>query len=534
MASSPDCFVRPPLAGEAVSGHGIDSLIFDQLFGPEGGQLAPHDKRVHIGPKGLPLELLGRLLSFLGRHCGATLKALRRPNAMLADAELASGLECALHAAQQRCWEATEAAALSARNLVMGELAGAGWPHMSWRDAHAYLALLGACAQAAINKWTLAMRHLDLGIKLGLRSGESGVEELRVYVHKQVASSPAVGPSLQTLTDVLVPDLEPCVCCGVCTFCALPEAGENLLLCADIVRIADHAPFIASPFERYFRKGLALHILQRNAEAADCLEKAVALKPEFLPAYGAFDAVVAELGDFARSRRVHQTLSDRGLRASCWQRPQHFLPNLVSCAWHDPQGFDLCQKLERHSKAILLELSGLLGSASEWSRVGTADRGNSNSVHDNNLIAFGDWREMPLLGDSPSCKRNCEMCPITTQVLTSCEEVRRAAELKLGEALFSKLMPGTRLRPHCGPTNMRLTCHLGLRVPEGASIKCGGEERRWEEGRCLVFDDSYEHEVDHCGDMPRTVLLVNFWHPNIDPHQWKDLVEKATGGSCGS
>ena len=64
-----------------------------------------------------------------------------------------------------------------------------------------------------------------------------------------------------------------------------------------------------------------------------------------------------------------------------------------------------------------------------------------------------------------------------------------------GETLFSVLRPGTHLRPHCGSTNSRLTCHLGVVVPGGARVRVGDEWREWAEGECLVFDDSWEHEV---------------------------------------
>ena len=84
--------------------------------------------------------------------------------------------------------------------------------------------------------------------------------------------------------------------------------------------------------------------------------------------------------------------------------------------------------------------------------------------------------------------------------------VRRAA---------SFWQPGTHLRPHCGSTNTRLTCHLGVIVPPGCSIRCGDEWREWREGECLVFDDSFEHEVMHRGEADRVVLLINFWHPEL-------------------
>ena len=35
------------------------------------------------------------------------------------------------------------------------------------------------------------------------------------------------------------------------------------------------------------------------------------------------------------------------------------------------------------------------------------------------------------------------------------------------------------------------------------------------QGQCLVFDDSFEHEVSHNGQEARVVLMFNFWHPDI-------------------
>merc|ERR1712139_458139 len=81
-----------------------------------------------------------------------------------------------------------------------------------------------------------------------------------------------------------------------------------------------------------------------------------------------------------------------------------------------------------------------------------------------------------------------------------CRDATGLAFCMGGDVIFSVLTPGTRLRPHCGPSNSRLTCHLGIRVPrtleQGCKIRVAADAPRgWEEGRCLVFDDSFEHEV---------------------------------------
>ena len=82
--------------------------------------------------------------------------------------------------------------------------------------------------------------------------------------------------------------------------------------------------------------------------------------------------------------------------------------------------------------------------------------------------------------------------------------------------------------PHCGPTNARLTAHFALVVPSGATIRVAEEVWGWEEGKCIVFDHSFEHEVIHRGESDRIVLMVNFFHPDAPRQDWEKIVK---GGS---
>ena len=81
------------------------------------------------------------------------------------------------------------------------------------------------------------------------------------------------------------------------------------------------------------------------------------------------------------------------------------------------------------------------------------------------------------------------------------------------------MSPGTKVWPHVGPTNCRLRMHLGLIVPEPREkifLTVKGEKLFWEEGKVLIFDDSFEHEVEHNGDSFRMILIVDVWHPELD------------------
>jgi aspartyl/asparaginyl beta-hydroxylase (cupin superfamily) len=46
-------------------------------------------------------------------------------------------------------------------------------------------------------------------------------------------------------------------------------------------------------------------------------------------------------------------------------------------------------------------------------------------------------------------------------------------------------------------------------------IRVGGEERTWQVGKCLVFEDSFEHEAWNDGNETRAVLVVDLWHPDL-------------------
>jgi aspartyl/asparaginyl beta-hydroxylase (cupin superfamily) len=80
-------------------------------------------------------------------------------------------------------------------------------------------------------------------------------------------------------------------------------------------------------------------------------------------------------------------------------------------------------------------------------------------------------------------------------------------------ALFSALAPKTHIPPHNGETNARLVAHLPLVIPDGCVLRVGFEERRWNIGEVLVFDDTIEHEARNDSDELRVVLIFDVWNP---------------------
>jgi aspartyl/asparaginyl beta-hydroxylase (cupin superfamily) len=100
---------------------------------------------------------------------------------------------------------------------------------------------------------------------------------------------------------------------------------------------------------------------------------------------------------------------------------------------------------------------------------------------------------------------------VTAQLIEQHRTVRDLA----GLVYFSRMAPGTRVARHHGPTNMRLRCHLGIDIPSNCGINVGGESRAWAAEKCLVFDDSFLHEVWNDSSFARTVLVVDLWHPDL-------------------
>merc|ERR1711971_344401 len=104
------------------------------------------------------------------------------------------------------------------------------------------------------------------------------------------------------------------------------------------------------------------------------------------------------------------------------------------------------------------------------------------------------------------------MGPKTCALLATRPEIAQCQMAGSG-AGFLRMRPGGRLKPHFGNAP-RLSVHLGLIVPDGEiRMSVGYESVRWEEGKVLVFDDTYIHQVTHNGNEPRYVMNVWMCHP---------------------
>lgn len=319
---------------------------------------------------------------------------------------------------------------------------------------------------------------------------------------------------------------------ALCIDPTLIDARKNILpALAALGRYQDaelHAELLAmlipEDADAHFSVGVVMMRSNKLERAVESYARAIATRPGFKEAHINIDACLLKLGRIDDCRRFagEAAKACSGFWTSEMQRPPHFVSGLRASPWHEASRFTWVKRLEaawthiqrEGMSAMASAMGGASGMPSQWGKVGGRAR------HDGSLVANGEWRELVLFGGGGAGGDGRRQCPFTANILADIPEIVHAAMCGVGEALFSVLAPGTHLRAHCGSTNTRLTAHLGVRVPKGCRIRCGNDERTWEEGKCIVFDDSFEHEVWHEGDSPRLVLLINFWHPDYDRNRW--------------
>ena len=124
-------------------------------------------------------------------------------------------------------------------------------------------------------------------------------------------------------------------------------------------------------------------------------------------------------------------------------------------------------------------------------------------------IASDDkWRTFVFYGFGYRSEHNARLCPQTAHLLDRVPGIENA--------FFSILAPGKIIPSHHGVTKGLVRCHLGLIVPpepERCFMDVGDVRCTWEEGRTLLFDDTYPHAVQNNTEHERVVLLFDFLRP---------------------
>ncbi|CAF95939.1 unnamed protein product [Tetraodon nigroviridis] len=247
----------------------------------------------------------------------------------------------------------------------------------------------------------------------------------------------------------------------------------------------------------------------------------------------------------------YQVGHQRGHFASVWQRSLYNVKGLKAQPWWTPKetGYTDLVKVRPPRRAAV-------GCGYSWAleRNWKSIRDEALAVMDQksglfipeeeNLREKGEWGQYTLWQQGKKLPSSCQSVPKTCSLL---ERFPEATGCKRGQIKFSVMQPGTHVWPHTGPTNCRLRMHLGLVIPpHGCRIRCTEQTRyrppppparccrrahppvfffcrEWQEGKVLIFDDSFEHEVWQEADSYRLIFIVDVWHPELTASQRQAL-----------
>ncbi|GIH03432.1 hypothetical protein Rhe02_14990 [Rhizocola hellebori] len=190
-------------------------------------------------------------------------------------------------------------------------------------------------------------------------------------------------------------------------------------------------------------------------------------------------------GEPERAAECAKLAVAQGVWQHAAQRPRDLIAGLSAKPLHDPVGFWFTALIEERFPEIRAEILAAVGSVEAC------------------LFGEGRWRE-----------DECAGLLVTRAVLAQIPEI---TTFNPGTIAISRFRPGTRVVPQCGATNAILRVYLPISGIEGAWMRVAQEVVRWEEGRCVVLDDSFEREVKHEGTEDFVALVLELVHPDLDP-----------------
>ena len=69
--------------------------------------------------------------------------------------------------------------------------------------------------------------------------------------------------------------------------------------------------------------------------------------------------------------------------------------------------------------------------------------------------------------------------------------------------------------PAWARSSTRLVIQLPLIEPPDCRLRVGGETHLWQTGRCVTFDDTFEHAACNHSDRDRVELILASWNPDL-------------------
>lgn len=239
-----------------------------------------------------------------------------------------------------------------------------------------------------------------------------------------------------------------------------------------------------------------------DTEKLELYRQAILLLPNNLFIVDQLGLALLFLNEEPAARKLWDNAVARGLWGNSLQRPvSRYVKGLTSKPWYDTSDYPFIALLEAGYKDIKAELQHNLKVHPEI----FTEEGE-------NLHVGGDWTELRLKSSGYGFTKYTKHFEKTMSHIRGCGQ-------EFTSIKFSAIQPGTHIRTHTGPSNERLRLHLTLMHSGGARIRVGKDWHTWKEGKVIMFDDSWEHEVIHSGTKLRAVLIMDIWHPELPPEK---------------
>jgi aspartate beta-hydroxylase len=194
------------------------------------------------------------------------------------------------------------------------------------------------------------------------------------------------------------------------------------------------------------------------------------------------------------------------------QRPTFlYFPGLPTSAYLDLAAFPWIAELESRTTGIREELLRLLPTDAGRERVFLREDLEAQNL--SSTVDPPSWNGYYFYRHGERRNENHAACPLTSAALDSLPLARVPKHAP--ETLFSVFTPGTHLALHRGVTNTRVVGHLPLIIPGDCALNVGGELHVWQEGKVVVFDDTYAHEAWNRSRQTRVILIFDLWNPYL-------------------
>jgi len=239
-------------------------------------------------------------------------------------------------------------------------------------------------------------------------------------------------------------------------------------------------------------------------------------------------ATVAGVGDAGSTHRIRDAVWPMlDVRQVNYDHPLH-QPQLLQIQHADSPGFfetqtiSWCEQLQAQFPAIREEVLAGLDVQGDGRPYLSKRHGLEGELWEP-LVDKMSWASVHLYSGGEANSRVLDKFPKTLAALQSVPLATFGGNPS--EVFISVLAPRTRIPEHFGVSSAILTVHLPIAVPSGCGLQVHEDIRTPEEGKLMVFDDTWQHSAWNNSDRPRVVLIFEVWHPSLSEAEKEAILQ---------